>query len=134
MTVYAKIENGQLITAYNGYNGIIGLADDVELLMANGFSPFDEALVSKYFTNPQQAIIKGKKLVDITDTDDYKVIIAKQQKATKMADLNAQIDALDKKRIRAICEPSVKDETSGQTWLEYYNEQIIALRAQIAAL
>jgi len=48
--------------------------------------------------------------------------------------LQAQIDELDKKRIRAGFEPTLKDETSGQTWLEYYTLQIQDLRDQIAAL
>jgi len=70
MTVYAKIENGQLITACNGYNGIIGMADSPELCIVNGFNAFDEELISKYFAG--QAEIQNDTLVDITDTDDYK--------------------------------------------------------------
>lgn len=132
MTVYAKIENGQLITGYNGYNGIIGLADDVDLMTANGFKPFDDDLVSKYFAS--MAIIQKGKLIDITDTADYKAKIAEQEKNAKTADLNAQIEAIDKKRIRAIAEPAVKDEVSGQTWLEFYNGQIQVLRQQIQEL
>ena len=43
-----------------------------------------------------------------------------------------QIDELDKKRVRAICEPSQKDENT--TWLEFYTSQIQNLRKQIAEL
>ena len=44
-----------------------------------------------------------------------------------------ELDYLDKKRIRAICEPeTVRDD--GKTWLEYYNEQISILREELALL
>lgn len=43
----------------------------------------------------------------------------------------SQIDELDKKRIRAIAEPSIKDTTTGQTWINYYTAQIQILRQQI---
>lgn len=45
--------------------------------------------------------------------------------------IKAQIAELDTKRLRAICEPSIKDATTGQTWLEYYNAEIAKLREQI---
>lgn len=48
--------------------------------------------------------------------------------------INVQINELDIKRIRAICEPSIKNEATGETWLEYYNAQIFELRSQIQAL
>lgn len=43
----------------------------------------------------------------------------------------AQIDELDKKRVRAIAEPS--DHPEGGTWLEYYTAQIQGLRSQLGA-
>lgn len=48
--------------------------------------------------------------------------------------LQSQIEELDQKRIRAGFEPSIKDESTGQTWLDYYNLQIVDLRTQIANL
>lgn len=83
MTVFAKIENNELITAYNGYNGIIGLADSPELCLENGFSAYDEEIISKYFA--QQAKIQDGNLIDITDTEEYKAKIAKE-KETKFFD------------------------------------------------
>ena len=41
----------------------------------------------------------------------------------------AQIIELDGKRSRAFFEPSEKEP--GQTWLEYYNQQIAQLRSQL---
>lgn len=123
MTIYAKIENGQFVPAKN---------ESIEVLQEKGFLPFEEDLVSKYFAG--QAEIQGETLVDITDTDQYKAKIAAQEKATKLADLQAKLDELDKKRVRAMAEPQIKDESTGQTWLEYYNLQISNLRIQIVNL
>lgn len=47
----------------------------------------------------------------------------KEKQKTK---IQQQIDELDKKRIRAVCEPSMK--TNSQSWLDYYNEEIKKLR------
>lgn len=77
MTVYAKIENGQLITAYNGYNGIVGMADSPELCLANGFITYEDELVSKYYA--EMAIIQNNQLIDITNTDEYKAKIAAEK-------------------------------------------------------
>ena len=44
-------------------------------------------------------------------------------------EIQKQLDELDKKRIRAVCEPSMKTET--QSWLEFYNEEIQKLREQL---
>ena len=45
--------------------------------------------------------------------------------------VQTKINELELKRVRAIAEPSVKDETTGQTWLEFYTLQIQELRTQI---
>ena len=69
MTVYAKIENNKLITAYNGYNGIIGLADSAELCEANGFTAYTEDEISGYYAGTYK-IIDGA-LVDISTSQEY---------------------------------------------------------------
>ena len=56
MTVYAKIENNKLITAYNGYNGVIGLADSPELCLVNGFTAYTEEQISGYFAGTHAII------------------------------------------------------------------------------
>ncbi len=47
-------------------------------------------------------------------------------------DIRAELYELDQKRIRAIAEPSLKDENT--TWLEYYNAQITELRNELAEI
>jgi len=47
------------------------------------------------------------------------------------APIFAQIKLLDESRIRSIAEPSIKDEATGETWLDYYNKQVSDLRLQL---
>lgn len=72
-------------------------------------------------------------LTDISQSDEYKSKVAQKEKEKTLMGLRIQMEELDKKRIRAIAEPQLKDAQSGQTWLEYYTEQISSLRARIAA-
>ena len=44
--------------------------------------------------------------------------------------IEKQLEELDKKRIRAVCEPSMKTET--HSWLDFYNEEIKQLRKSLA--
>lgn len=78
--------------------------------------------------------IKNSEIVDISGTDKYKNLLTEQENLAKKNEHYKKIDELDKKRVRAICEPSIKDETTGQTWLEYYNSQVQELRNQINEL
>ena len=73
-------------------------------------------------------------LTDITATQEYKDWALEVEKEKTLIDLKSQIEELDKKRVRAIAEPQLKDGASGQTWLEYYTSQIQDLRRQIATL
>ena len=45
-----------------------------------------------------------------------------------------KLEELDKKRIRAICEPSIKDEETQETWLDFYNSQVVEIREKILNL
>jgi len=52
--------------------------------------------------------------------------------ALKIQEIKSELTKLDNKRIRAIAEPSLKDENT--TWLEYYNQQISDLRNKLVEL
>lgn len=54
------------------------------------------------------------------------------QNSIRIEKIKQELEALDKKRIRAIAEPSLKDENV--TWLEYYNSQISQLREELAKI
>lgn len=84
--------------------------------------------------NPEKYNVIDGVLTDISGTQEYLDKVAQQERESTWADLKLQIKELDEKRVRAVCEPEIKDMESGQTWLEYYTQQIQALRAQIASL
>ena len=56
----------------------------------------------------------------------------KIQNAIRENEILIKLDELDKKRIRAIAEPSLKNENT--TWLEFYNSQITELRKELAEI
>lgn len=55
--------------------------------------------------------------------------LAQQALNRQKAQIQVQIDELDKKRIRAMAEPSIRND--GTAWLDYYTSQIIELRGQL---
>ncbi len=56
----------------------------------------------------------------------------KIQNAIRAKEIQDELYDLDKKRIRALAEPSLKNEDT--TWLEYYNSQIIQLRKELNSI
>ncbi len=78
--------------------------------------------------------IKNGQFCDLTQTDEYKAKLQKQETEKQKDLIQKQLEDLDKKRVRAIAEPTIKDSTTGETWLEYYNLQIKDLRAKLAEL
>lgn len=44
--------------------------------------------------------------------------------------IDSQLRDIDEKRIRAMCEPELYNIETGETWLEFYNNQAIALRKE----
>ena len=124
MTVYAKIENGQLITAYNGYNRITGLADSVELCLNNGFTAYTEEEISGYFGGTHE-IINGV-LTDITSTPEYIVEQEAKNNAIIKQDILKQLSEIDAKTIRALREGNA-------TYITQYEVQARELREQLNA-
>ena len=64
-------------------------------------------------------------------TEEYKNYLRRQEALNNRETLLAEMRDLDKKRIRAICEPSVKDASTGETWLDYYNSEMVDLRQRL---
>lgn len=85
----------------------------------------------KYIQDVDTYIYKDGKIVE---NPDYELIKIKKQNAQKACDIKIELDNLDSKRIRALCENDVKDAKSGQTWLEYYNTKAKSLREELASL
>ena len=64
--------------------------------------------------------------------EEAKVKQLKIENAIKAAEIQNELEEIDKKRIRALAEPSLKDENT--TWLEYYNQKVIQLREEFSAI
>ncbi len=121
MKYYIFIENGKL----NGGGQCRQLTDGVENIEVS------EKLYNAYIEDSDKYVWDGSEIVE---NPDYEQIIKKKQTEEKKVKILEQLDDLDKKRIRAICEDEIKDEASNQTWLEFYNAQIYDLRLQLKEL
>lgn len=62
-------------------------------------------------------------------SEEYKAEQLKLEKENIKNILINKITELDLKRIRAICEPELRED--GTSWLEYYTKQIVNLRNQL---
>ena len=68
------------------------------------------------------------------DTPEYEEEQAQVAKRKRIDEIKFELRQLDESRIRAIAEPSIKDEETGETWLEYYNGLVLQLRAELNEL
>src|SRR5574344_275906 len=124
MTVYAKIENNKLITAYNGYNGITGLANSPELCLANGFTAYTEEEIGGYFGGSYK-IINGI-LKNVSETPEYIAEQKAKNNAIIKQDILKKLSELDAKSIRAL--------RDGDTaYIAQYKAQAQDLREQLNA-
>lgn len=131
LIMYAKNENGILIFPPQNKDNILNYNQNSSLLETDGYIDYSDTEMAFYNSGSGYSFDENNRIVDITQTDEYKAKIDATEKAEKIRDLQLQISELDRKRIRAMCEPSIKDETTGQTWLEYYTLQIKELREKI---
>lgn len=68
---------------------------------------------------------------DYVNTDEYAQYTAELEKQDAINEMLYQLRELDRKRVRAFCEPSIKNDETGESWLDYYNNQITELRTQL---
>lgn len=97
-------ENGKIVIPYN--NNVIAV-DETQYEFKDGVWT---KLSNEEYTVKQQAI----------------------QNAMRIEEIKKELDELDKKRIRALTEPSLKDEDT--TWLEFYNQEISRLREELSKI
>ena len=90
--------------------------------------------LSEFLKNQDKYELQNGVFINIANTAKYQALHAEKSIQQQILSIKSQIEELDKKRIRAICEPEIKDIESGQTWLEYYNSKISALREELIKL
>lgn len=138
--IYAKLINNDFLEYPPQNKGsILNYNLDVETLLRDGYKPL---ILTEKPTNDRMFEISYKENSEnITEVINYLETEEEYQKRKEKEELQLDIDLiiskirdLDYKRIRALCEPEIKDETTGETWLEYYNSQILELREQLKNL
>ena len=90
-----------------------------------------EELYNDFIKNPNKYIYQNNEIVS---NPNYANEQYQQEILQQIEQIKAQLDNLDSKRIRAVCENEIKDSQTGETWLEYYNSKIIPLRDKLNEL
>lgn len=140
MTAFVKLVSETKI-AYAPINkgSIINYNLDTETLIADGYKKLikcelpsnGRAYVMKY----REDATNVYEYIDfIEDEERFNARIQQENYELETGRITSLINDLDIKRIRALCEPSVKNDETGETWLEYYNAQIIELREELKGL
>lgn len=132
--MYAKNENGTLIYPPQNKDNILNYNQNSALLESDGYIDYTEKEMALYENGKSYSFDENNRIIDISETAAYKLKVSAAEAEEKIQNLQLQICEIDRKRIRAICEPSIKDAITGLTWLEYYNLQIKDLRNQITEL
>ena len=113
---YYTIQNNGLLIAENKqalerfYDNVLSLPDDYE--------------EEKYIVINDELVLNP----------DWEEIQNQKAKEKEILETKTRLAEIDLKRIRAVCENEVKDESTGLTWLEYYNSQIKELRKYLETL
>lgn len=127
---YAPVNKGSIIN----YNL------DEEALKADGYKPLIKAehphnTSRLYRIKYKEDTSSVYEFIEYLETEDsFNARIAEEDYELECSRIISLINDLDIKRIRAICEPAIKNEATGETWLDYYNSQIIALREELKGL
>jgi GTP cyclohydrolase II len=98
----------------------------------NGFHV--EATESDFYALESYQTIRNNEIFDLRNDTEFQNQQVKIEADLRKIAIANQIDELDKKRIRAMCEPAIKDAQTGETWLSYYNSLIVVLRQELAQI
>lgn len=137
---YAKLLNNNFLEYPPQNKGsILNYNLDTETLLKDGYKPV--IFIKKPTDDRMFEILYQENLENIVEVINYLESEDEYQKRKTNEELQLNIDLLisniqdlDFKRIRALCEPSIKDDETGETWLDYYNAQISDLRNQLQDL
>ena len=101
----------------------------VEYNHENGLR-IEETSVAIYALEEKELLVDDEVIID----PNYEEMRVNSLREIRKNEIFEELGELDNKRIRAVCENSVKDENTGQTWLEYYNEKVSQLRSEYQEL
>ena len=86
---------------------------------------------NSFSENTMKYVYQNGKIVDNPNYENEKQEFFINE---RINEIYTELYELDTKRIRAVCEDEVKDEKTGETWLDYYNSQVYDLRIELASL
>jgi hypothetical protein len=88
-------------------------------------------IFNEFIKDTDKYIWNGENVIENPNYDKLK---ENQAKEARIEEITILLKELDEKRIRAVCEDEIKDETTNETWLDYYNGQIYELRTELNSL
>lgn len=91
----------------------------------NVIIPFEGNVIA---VNQDEYSLENGKWQKLTP-EESEMKVKERENKIHIKEITIKLEELDKKRIRAIAEPSMKDEET--SWLEYYNNQIKELREEL---
>ena len=118
---YIFVENGKL----NGCGECLQLTDGVQNIEVS------ESLYNAFAQDPDKYIYLDGEIVE---NPECEILRQKKIMQKRMDEIKLELEDLDTKRIRAVCEDEIKNEKTGETWLDYYNSQIYDLRIEYKSL
>lgn len=118
---YIFIENGKI----NGTGEVIQPDDNIQNI------EISEEIYNKFNEDSRYYIYQNGKIIE---NPNYENLIKEENILKSIAEIQEKLDTLDTKRIRAVCEDEIKDEKTGETWLDYYNSMIYDLRIELKSL
>lgn len=113
-------------------NSVLNGAGEAESLDTDVINvEVSETVYNAYLAEPYKYVYSNGNIVENPEyeTEKQKVTIQK-----RINEIYEELDLIDAKRIRAVCENEVKDIETGETWLEYYNSLILDLRTELNGL
>ncbi len=121
MKKYIFVQDGKI----NGYGEAIQLTEGVQNIEVS------EDVYNEFIQEPLKYIYADGKIVENPNYENEK---QREFIEKRLDEIIQELEILDAKRIRAVCEDEVKSERSGETWLDYYNAQIYDLRVEYKSL
>lgn len=118
---YIFIENGII----NGAGGVQQLDEGVSNI------EISDEIYETYINDPLKYTYQNGQIIE---NPEYETLKQQQLNEKRIQQIQQQLNELDQKRIRAICEDEVKNPATGETWLDFYNAQIYELRTELNSL
>lgn len=121
---------------YTNRNGNILCSDD-RLILEKFYKNIQELpniTTNEYQTNKDKFKLEDNQIINIENTAEYILLEKEKTKNLEIEQIKKELEELDIKSIRAMREPSLINQESEQTWLEYYQNQITNLRNRLNQL